>query len=66
VQELVAPVTGTVVAANGDLDDHPALANEDPYHEGWLIEVALSDEEELEALMGSEDYEEFIANNDES
>ena len=37
VHELVAPVNGTVRAVNGDLEDHPSLANEDPYHEGWLI-----------------------------
>lgn len=61
VLELVAPVSGTVRAVNGDLDDHPSLANEDPYHEGWLIEIELVDESELESLMATEDYEEFVA-----
>jgi glycine cleavage system H protein len=61
VQELVAPVTGTVRAVNGELDDHPSLANEDPYHEGWLIEIEVTDEGELDDLMGSEEYEEFLA-----
>ncbi len=61
VQELIAPVSGTVQAVNGELDDHPSLANEDPYHEGWLIEIELSDESELDELMATEDYEEFVA-----
>lgn len=65
VQELIAPVSGTVRAVNGELDDHPSLANEDPYHEGWLIEVELADESELEELMATEDYEEFVAGGDE-
>jgi glycine cleavage system H protein len=65
VHELIAPVSGTVRAVNGDLEDHPSLANEDPYHEGWLIEVDLTDESELESLMATEDYEEFVAGSDE-
>jgi glycine cleavage system H protein len=65
VHELVAPVSGTVRAVNGELEDHPSLANEDPYHEGWLIEIELADEGELEELMATEDYEEFVASNDE-
>lgn len=65
VHELLAPVTGTVRAVNGELEDHPSLANEDPYHEGWLIEIDLADEGELETLMATDDYEEFVAGNDE-
>ena len=61
VQELIAPVSGTVVAANTELEDNPSLANEDPYHEGWLIEVTLASAEELESLMGTEEYEDFVA-----
>lgn len=55
--DLIAPVSGTVVAINGELDDNPALTNEDPYHDGWLIEVELDDESELDALIGTEEYE---------
>ncbi|MGH7788678.1 MAG: glycine cleavage system protein GcvH [Candidatus Binatia bacterium] len=65
VHELIAPVTGTVRAVNGELEDHASLANEDPYHEGWLIEVELADEAELDELMATEDYEEFVAGADE-
>jgi glycine cleavage system H protein len=55
--ELISPVTGTVVAVNGDLDDHPSLANEDPYRDGWLIEVEIDDESELDQLIGIDEYE---------
>lgn len=65
VQELISPVNGTVRAVNGDLEDQPTLANEDPYHEGWLIEVELDDESELESLMAVEEYEEYVAGGDE-
>ena len=46
VSELLAPLSGTVVATNNELDDHPAIVNEDPYHEGWLVEIELADERE--------------------
>lgn len=65
VHELVAPVSGKVRAVNGELEDHPSLPNEDPYHEGWLIEVQLDDELELEELMAVEDYEEYVAGSEE-
>jgi glycine cleavage system H protein len=61
VQELIAPVSGTVIATNTDLDDSPCLANEDPYHDGWLIEVALTNVEELDDLLDAAEYEEFVA-----
>ena len=55
--ELISPVSGTVVAVNGELDDHPSLANEDPYRDGWLIEVDLDDESQLDELIGIDEYE---------
>ena len=65
VQELISPVNGTVRAVNSDLEDHPSLANEDPYHEGWLIEIELDDENELEALMATEEYEDYVGGDEE-
>lgn len=59
VSELVAPVSGTISAVNADLEDHPSLVNEDPYHEGWLVEIELSDRDEVEDLMDPDEYEEF-------
>jgi len=60
VHELVAPVTGKVMAVNSLLEDHPAIINEDPYSEGWLIEVRLKSEEELDSLMDMDEYYHFV------
>jgi glycine cleavage system H protein len=60
VAELVAPVSGTVTAINIDLEDTPSLVNEDPHHEGWLLEVDLSDPGELDELMDLEEYEAHV------
>jgi glycine cleavage system H protein len=57
VSELVAPVSGTVTAVNIDLEDTPSLVNDDPHHNGWLVEVDLSDLDELAALMDPDQYE---------
>jgi len=64
VSELVSPISGTVVATNGELEDHPRIVNEDPLHEGWLFEVTLADEAELEDLMELDEYEEYTAGED--
>jgi glycine cleavage system H protein len=61
VSELVAPVSGVVTAINPELEDQPTIVNEDPYHSGWLVEVDLRDEEEIEALMDTDEYESFAA-----
>jgi len=61
VTDLLAPVSGTISATNSELDDNPALVNEDPYHEGWLLEIELSDKTELEELMDADEYEDMAA-----
>ena len=60
VHELISPVTGTVLAVNPQLEDHPTVINEDPYSDGWLIEVRLRDESELDALMDMDEYYHFV------
>jgi glycine cleavage system H protein len=60
VHELIAPLSGTVTAVNTDLDGSPALVNEDPYQDGWLIEVAPNDERELDDLLAAEEYEALL------
>jgi glycine cleavage system H protein len=65
VSELVSPLTGTVTAINTELEDHPGIVNEDPYHEGWLVELRITDEGELEDLMDADEYEEFASSDDE-
>jgi glycine cleavage system H protein len=60
VQELVSPVTGTVLAVNPHLEDHPAVINEDPYSDGWLSEVRLKDPDEIDELMDMDEYYHFV------
>lgn len=56
VSDLYAPVSGTVVEVNDALPDTPELINEDPYGEGWIIKVTLSDPSELDELMNAREY----------
>jgi glycine cleavage system H protein len=65
VSELISPLSGSITAVNGELEDHARLVNEDPLHEGWLIEVEMTDESELEELMDLDEYEEYAAGEDE-
>lgn len=60
VHELIAPISGTVLAVNPLLEDHPIIINEDPYREGWLIEVRIEDDSELDSLMGMDEYYHFV------
>ena len=60
VAELCAPVSGTVTAINTDLEDSPSLVNDDPHHDGWLVEVDLSDPDELDELMSAEQYDALV------
>ena len=61
VSDLFSPINGTVTEINEKLLDHPELVNEDPFGEGWLIKVAMTDVAELDGLMSSGDYDTFIA-----
>jgi len=59
VSELFAPVSGEVVEINETLADKPELVNTDPYGDGWMIRVRISDTTELDDLMNAEEYEEY-------
>jgi len=56
VSDMYAPVSGSVVAINEALTDNPALLNEDPYGEGWLCEIEMSNAAELDAMMDAAAY----------
>lgn len=60
VSELIAPVSGTVLAVNSDLESHPSIINEEPYSEGWLVEVKLKDAGEIGSLMEMDEYYHFV------
>ena len=53
VSDLFAPVSGTVLAINGDLYGSPQLVNSDPYGSGWLVDVQVSDAAELESTIST-------------
>ncbi|MGA9860152.1 MAG: glycine cleavage system protein GcvH [Solirubrobacteraceae bacterium] len=57
VSDVVSPLSGEIVAVNDNLADAPETINEDPYGEGWLIKVKLTDPAEQEALLDSAAYE---------
>lgn len=57
VSEIYAPVGGEVTAVNDELEDAPELVNESPYDDGWLLEMELDDESELDELLTPEVYE---------
>ncbi len=60
VSELFAPVGGEVVEVNSRLDQEPALVNTDPYGDGWMIRLRLSDPADKDALLKPSDYQSQI------
>jgi glycine cleavage system H protein len=60
VSDLFAPVTGKVVKVNSPLSDSPEYVNEDPYDEGWMIQVAVSNTKELDGLLNADAYQAFL------
>jgi len=61
VSELYAPISGTVVEVNADLEDSPEFVNESPYEKAWMIVVEPADASEIDKLMTAEQYEEMTA-----
>lgn len=61
VSELFTPVAGEIVEVNEALSDTPETVNEDPYGDGWMLKVRLSDPAEVDALMDADAYEAFLA-----
>ncbi len=57
VSDVVAPLSGEIVEVNAALADAPERVNEDPYGEGWLVKVRMSDPGELDELMDAGTYE---------
>ncbi|XPF95762.1 glycine cleavage system protein GcvH [Colwellia sp. RE-S-Sl-9] len=59
--DIYAPITGTVVEINEELEDSPELVNSDAFGEGWLFKVKVADESELDSLLDAEGYAASIA-----
>ena len=60
VSDLWAPLTGEVAAANGEVDDDPALVNSDPYGTGWLMRITVDGEPDLSRLLTAAQYADLI------
>ena len=58
--DLFAPVSGKVIEINETLEDNPEFVNSDPYVNGWIVKVSISDISEMEELMSADKYEELI------
>jgi glycine cleavage system H protein len=61
VSDVIAPLSGEIVAVNSKVVDEPETVNEEPYGEGWLIRIRLSDPSEVEALLDADAYRAFLA-----
>ena len=61
VSDLFMPVGGKVIEMNSSLEDKPEKVNEDPYGEGWIIKIDISDLSELDSLLSPEEYKNLIA-----
>ena len=57
--DLITPVSGEITEVNVSLNDHPEKVNQDPYGEGWMIVVTLSNPAEVNALLSAADYKTF-------
>lgn len=60
VSDLFMPVSGEVAELNSAIDANPAVVNKDPYGEGWLVKVVMSNPEEVNGLMSAADYKASI------
>lgn len=61
VSDLFLPVTGKVLEVNAILEKQPELVNTDPYGDGWMVKIELTNPADVEALMSAEDYEKLVA-----
>ena len=61
VSDLFMPLTGEVLSFNSELEDAPEVVNSDPYGEGWMIRVKISDKSEVDTLLSAEQYKDLIS-----
>jgi glycine cleavage system H protein len=63
--ELISPVSGTVISVNEDITDDIGIINSDPHDTGWMIVVEMEDPEELDDLLDTGEYQEFVTREEE-
>ncbi len=65
VADLYSPVSGKVIQINNSLSDDPSVINRDPYGEGWMVKIELSDPSEWDKLLTAEEYKKLLAEQEE-
>jgi glycine cleavage system H protein len=60
VSDIYAPISGTILEVNDALPDSPETINDDPYADGWMIKVEMTDMDDLKDLMSAEEYAEYV------
>ncbi len=65
VSDIFSPVNGEIAAINDELEDSPEFVNDEPYGDGWIVRITVTDASELEGLMSAEAYSTFCAEGDE-
>ena len=63
VSDLYSPVSGRVVELNQPILEAPELVNQDPYADGWMVKIEMTDADEIKQLMDSASYKEYVAEN---
>jgi glycine cleavage system H protein len=61
VSDLISPLSGEILTVNHKIEDEPELVNADPYGQGWLVRIRLSDPSEADALLDAEAYKQVVA-----
>ncbi|MBU1633270.1 glycine cleavage system protein GcvH [bacterium] len=60
VADIYSPLSGEIIEVNGALNDNSELINKDPFGEGWIVKIKLSDSSELSELLSHEDYKKLV------
>ncbi|MBT8319238.1 MAG: glycine cleavage system protein GcvH [Gramella sp.] len=60
VSDLYMPLSGEIIEFNDSLEDEPEKVNEDPYGDGWMIKIKLTDASEVDSLLSADDYKEIV------
>jgi glycine cleavage system H protein len=60
VSDIYSPVSGEVMEVNQSLENNPALINQDPFGQGWLVKIRMNDAKELETLLDATGYDVFL------
>ena len=60
VSDLFMPISGKVIEVNSSIEDKPELVNEDPYGEGWIIKIEITEQSQIDKLLSSSDYKNLV------